>query len=584
MFSPDDSQVIDRCHPTEWPWRISQVRDGTHRTFATDIPGAVFYVDSDWSSDDRLVALIGHAHGYSLWTLKPDGSELREVFRDERTLQASAVRWSRDGKRLFVVREHLRGPDLVVFEVDTDRVREAGVVEGAHVVSFAISGDESALYYAHVVTRSELSVVTADRKLPLTTGTDDQTGFALSPDGKTVALARGAQNRMQIQLLPRDGGPGRDLLSVAGSILDVAWSPEGTELVYSVQADGKLTVWRVVTATARATQVPIGDASMDIGDIEWAPRAEIIYLAAGNNVYRAFDPATNTSRALADGSLGWMFNARLSPDGSSMLVCWNRSGEQQSLWLISLLDGATTQVYSDDVQPVGWSQDAKTIYAKTRARPNTRVFAIDVATRHARPRMELPGAAELTTIDGTFVVLATTVSSDLWAMTVAPEPIALPSAVERPPTEAVAVERSLVNGDFEGAFDGVPAQWRFGGLGGRVTRSTDAASGNHTVTLAGGTGPSLLVQRIDASAYRGRRVRLQTRMRIANGATAWIAIDPVVDGEAFRSFGKRLSKRDQWTPVELEFDIRPDAEAIEVRLETAGGDAEFDDVSLELLP
>lgn len=77
--------------------------------------------------------------------------------------------------------------------------------------------------------------------------------FALSPDGKTVALSRSRQ----IVLLPADGGWPISLTSTEGAKAGLVWSPDGKHIAYSSQGS----IWVVSTsggAPRRLTNAPAG--------------------------------------------------------------------------------------------------------------------------------------------------------------------------------------------------------------------------------------------------------------------------------------------------------------------------------------
>ncbi|MEM8534264.1 MAG: LpqB family beta-propeller domain-containing protein [Chloroflexota bacterium] len=100
VWSPDSTQIAfstDR----EGPSRIYlMAADGTGQTRLTATEGQHLW--PRWSPDSQLIAFVSRAGGDTLYTVKPDGSELTQLTSKA---SISELRWSPDGQHLAFVGE-----------------------------------------------------------------------------------------------------------------------------------------------------------------------------------------------------------------------------------------------------------------------------------------------------------------------------------------------------------------------------------------------------------------------------------------------------------------------------------------------
>ncbi|EJL23484.1 periplasmic protease [Caulobacter sp. AP07] len=158
---------------------------------------------------------------------------------------------------------------------------------------------------------------------------------------------------------------------------------------------------------------------------------------------------------------------------------------------------------------------------------------------------------------------------------------------------------SPVNLDLEaGAIGGLPTGWTFGptsqAAGYDAVLSADTPEGGKTSArlvrsragVAGGSGFGNLSQKIDATAYRGHRIRFRAavRARPAGGwAGLWLRVDRP-DGRRgfFENMQNRPVTSSDWTFHDIEGVVAPDATVILFGLLLAGGgEAGIDTASLE---
>jgi hypothetical protein len=157
----------------------------------------------------------------------------------------------------------------------------------------------------------------------------------------------------------------------------------------------------------------------------------------------------------------------------------------------------------------------------------------------------------------------------------------------------------LLNPGFEsGADASLPADWAAPEIPGYATRASEdhPLEGIQCATMiceseaAGRFGN--LVQRIDAAAYRSKRVRFRAAVRTGRGsgeARLWLRVDrKTADGTpamgAFDNMGDRPIASSKWAHYEIVANVAEDADRISVGMMFSGpGQAWIDDASVEIV-
>jgi C-terminal processing protease CtpA/Prc len=159
------------------------------------------------------------------------------------------------------------------------------------------------------------------------------------------------------------------------------------------------------------------------------------------------------------------------------------------------------------------------------------------------------------------------------------------------------VPGQLRNPSFEEATaDGAPSGWSAGSSGYRaevvVGEGVDGGSAMRLRRLPGDAGGNLgtVLQAVDATAFRGKRVRLRAHARATpfgpgSWAGVWLREDLAGGGMGFfDNMQDRSIRSDEWREHEIVGDIGPNAERLVLGLLLAGqGTAWLDNVSLEIL-
>lgn len=107
----------------------------------------------------------------------------------------------------------------------------------------------------------------------------------VSPDGRWVAFLRTREQRYghhvtTLALLPADGGEALDLTEAFDrSVLEFAWSPDGSHLYFTLQSDGGVNLWRVAAPAAasledelQAVNIPTNIRGRLLGDLGFSRR------------------------------------------------------------------------------------------------------------------------------------------------------------------------------------------------------------------------------------------------------------------------------------------------------------------------
>lgn len=193
----------------------------------------------------RIAFALDRGDISSIWTVRPDGSGLRQVTRPfvrQGFGGDSGPVWSADGRKLAFAR------DLPYWGSDRYRVHVVGstgrgddeVTAGPFDVMPSWSASGRRLAFVRLVVGDEVTLSTIYVVAPggsakkLVAGSRDVTP-AWSPDGRWIAFARLLGSRAELYVAAADGSGVRDL-GVAGT--QPAWSPDSQHLAFVSYADG----------------------------------------------------------------------------------------------------------------------------------------------------------------------------------------------------------------------------------------------------------------------------------------------------------------------------------------------------------
>jgi Tol biopolymer transport system component len=305
------------------------------------------------------------------------------------TADERAPAWSPDGRQIAFVRD---GDGIFLLSPLARGERKIGDTRAPPLLkTMAWTPDSRALIISEMTSSIcaslfRISVATGE-KTRLTFPPEPSIGDgwpAVSPDGRVLAFARYSQDASaNIYLMPMIGGEPRRVTADKASIVGLAWTPEGREVVFSSDRDGVSRLLR-----APATSVSPGSASVveSSGDQARFPSiSRPVVKAPVRLAYQRFEELFDIRRVELVGpgrplntlkpSTAFLASTRsedhpqFSPDGRKIAFVSNRSGTWE-IWLGDS-DGSNlvrlTSMGGPKVIGPRWSPDGKRLafYATT---------------------------------------------------------------------------------------------------------------------------------------------------------------------------------------------------------------------------
>jgi len=228
------------------------VRVHPPRRLTTD---GLYKKDVRWSPDGKRIAFArSHGGEFTIWTIAPDGTGLRQVTPSQST-KASQYEpdWSPDSARLVYVSYTFAGTDGFL-----------------HLHTISADGGDS----RRIVTGPQFNMHPA-----------------WSPDGRTIAFCSNRHGNPEIYLCDADGGGVRRITSDPAMDQHPSWSPDGRQIAFDSNRDGD---WEIYTMAAdgsgvrRLTRHPSTDTHP-----RWSPDGRHIAFVTfrdGNDEVYVMDP------------------------------------------------------------------------------------------------------------------------------------------------------------------------------------------------------------------------------------------------------------------------------------------------------
>ncbi len=249
-----------------------------------------------------------------------------------------------------------------------------------------------------------------------------------SPNGTSLAFVRntpvGGHGACAVMIADLATHTERVVLS-ASAITQIAWSPDGSEILCLLNQRGVASIRRINVATA-ASQGPLAiDAHREMA---WAAGGGVIYQRSDRRNYTRLDLDTGVGRPLLAEDEVAVWQIRAAPDGRS--IAFARTSDRasgMSVCVASIADGTVRVLYPGRAAPVGWSADGRRVFlvrddpdeAKVGKRVEE-VVACSVESGRIEPVAPLPGmdfgwSAIDVSADGRHIAYArTSTLSDVW--------------------------------------------------------------------------------------------------------------------------------------------------------------------------
>ena len=342
-----------------------------------------------WSPDGRSIAFV--RDGRSVFTMSQLGGAERQV-----AASGTHVAWAGDSKSVLIRdREGNTGP-FGIYQVSLDTLERRRLTQA-----------------------------------PVGAG---DFRFEVSPDGSTLAFIRFEKVGIaDLYVVPMGGGEPRRLSNWNGVIEGLSWTPDGREIVYSVDEPAASRLWRIdahgavpargspivdipTAATNPSISRPIAGHPARLA-FQTIARDIDLYLTdldarLVNNTFES-QPFSNSTRV--EGS------ARFSPDGRRVAFASLRSGAPE-LW-VAARDGSglqqLTALGAHGVLVGGWSPDGGAIAFEAAVAGNTDVYRVGADGGHLRRLTDEPSIDGVPSWsgDGRWIYFASTragASVDTW--------------------------------------------------------------------------------------------------------------------------------------------------------------------------
>jgi len=190
-----------------------------------------------WLPDGRIIFSSQTEIKTELWSMTPDGGNLKQIMTDAKDLDSPMV--SPDGKFIYFI----QGRSIWRMNIDGSDARSITKENPARYhVPMSISSDGRWLFYTEKLNGFPFSMkISADGTGEAVKISEKPSyGGQVSPDGKQIAFSYiEKDNTSPLVIAPINGGNATKTFPSTDSTLDLRWSPDGRSLVYrTVSNDG----------------------------------------------------------------------------------------------------------------------------------------------------------------------------------------------------------------------------------------------------------------------------------------------------------------------------------------------------------
>lgn len=343
-FSPDGRQLVFTWRPDgsdNLDIYVKLIGAGEPLRLTTNPDADVF---PSWSPDGRFIAWVrGYGEFNEIYVMPALGGSERRVFKTRQAVW-SGLSWSRDGKQLAIA------------DGQGDETRPG-------IFLIPVEGGETE---------------TIQRLTQPPSGAGDSYP-AFAPDGQTIAFRRIFNDSLtELFIVDAPGREPRQLTAEQAVIEGFAWTPDGAELIYSVNRNGSASLHRIRRDTPQAARgqafgaagrkaffPSISPDGGQIAFVEPLDDANIWQLVANGK------PRKLIASNHADHS------SQISPNGERIVFVSDRSGGEE-LWLCRA-DGSNPRQLTQRNAPTGsprWSPDGRLIVFDSREDGNSELFVI----------------------------------------------------------------------------------------------------------------------------------------------------------------------------------------------------------------
>lgn len=183
-----------------------------------------------------------------------------------------------------------------------------------------------------------------------------------SADRKWIAFTRDAGGHSDAVIIPSDSGSERVVGGTRADESSMAWLPDGSGMLFSRSTARGSETW--VYKLANGTSAKLFEVDGSTSSFPSPDGKFIVYTLQkdGKTTIWRWDAVTKTHRQLTTEGFEWMSYGSVSPDSRSVLYQTNRTGTFD-IWRIDLASGKNVQLTKDvaDEGLARWSPDGKRI-------------------------------------------------------------------------------------------------------------------------------------------------------------------------------------------------------------------------------
>lgn len=400
-WSPDGSEIAC-ASSTGKEIRFVNVSTGVTRLIP--LKGSFTWIlDIDWSRSGTLLFLTNDeaAGEYTIWTISPDGTRQEKVVSGPNEIN-NCARWAGAGDAFYYLQTESGTKNLLKQVIDPNSGEAADpptvLLTGLEAFDlFSVSMDGNEISYIREPWHSNLWLATVEglegaerfQMRQITTGTPKIRDARISPDAEQIAFSLEEASKVNIFTMPIQGGPFQQITFLNSYNGCPAWSPDGKQIAFGSLEGGKAKV-RIVNKDGSNLRAFHNSHLRNKGfmTVSWAPGTNILYQRPGNRNFSILSPETETETPLVqDDSVGWIFDPCYSPNGKQLAVYWNRKPSGPGLWILSINDKSARLLKEGMIFPIGWSTDAKWVYAYDQQG----IAKISVQTAESERMPQIPG-------------------------------------------------------------------------------------------------------------------------------------------------------------------------------------------------
>jgi Tol biopolymer transport system component/TolB-like protein len=222
-------------------------------------------------------------------------------------------------------------------------------------------------------------------------GTPEDNAPAFSPDGKILAFIRSRGLVTQdIYLTPVDGGKPRRLTTDERQIHSLAWTADGSQIVFSSNRGGGFSLWRVAVSGGTPERVAVAGQNVYSPAISLrGNRLAYNVSFADSNIWRIDRRAANrqSSPTRLIASTRQDHSPQFSPDGKRIVFVSDRSGNEE-IWVCESDGSHLAQLTFSDSATSGtprWSPDGQQIVFDARPAGNSDIYVMSDQGGKPRP-------------------------------------------------------------------------------------------------------------------------------------------------------------------------------------------------------